>query len=267
MTTPKTTALDQVIAWLAAAFVVFLLVTGGQAQESYYRPDYIDLERHANWKALQSERYDQCIWWGRGCHWRHSHRYAPRIPRSDPAIKWAQQKLQRLGYELDDDGIMGEETRDAVRRFQRESGLEVTGELGPRTWALLDEEREDNDRGKRRDHETVVGIWGKVRAFTVGKGKNSKLCLDRTVYAFTNEVLAKDARRIGQERWRGAVRAQFGEFWQSWEGAENHKEFCWQSGTGERLVDSHVRCFYEANPCFHVSKDYSDDPERKEKGR
>ncbi len=49
-----------------------------------------------------------------------------------------QRILVELGYEIGTaDGIFGNRTRDAVKRFQREQGLEADGIVGPRTWAAL----------------------------------------------------------------------------------------------------------------------------------
>ena len=56
-------------------------------------------------------------------------------------VKWAQNLLLALGYELPKygaDGSFGNETDAAVRAFQRDEGLDVDGVIGAKTWAALD---------------------------------------------------------------------------------------------------------------------------------
>jgi Uncharacterized protein conserved in bacteria len=53
-------------------------------------------------------------------------------------IRWAQRALnQNMGLRLAEDGIVGAQTRSAIRSFQQRSGLQVDGILGPRTAAAL----------------------------------------------------------------------------------------------------------------------------------
>jgi Putative peptidoglycan binding domain len=53
---------------------------------------------------------------------------------SQRLVATAQRALTNLGYgPLRADGIMGQGTRQAIERFEREYKLEVTGELNPRT--------------------------------------------------------------------------------------------------------------------------------------
>lgn len=65
------------------------------------------------------------------------------------AVVELQQALVDQGYELDVDGVFGDETDAAVREFQTDSELDVDGVAGPETWAALagdeDEEYEDGD--------------------------------------------------------------------------------------------------------------------------
>ena len=52
-----------------------------------------------------------------------------------------QTELIQLGYDLAPygaDGSFGNKTLEAVKAFQRDSGLEPDGVVGPRTWAALD---------------------------------------------------------------------------------------------------------------------------------
>ena len=57
----------------------------------------------------------------------------------DKKIFALQRMLRRAGYlNRDDvDGDFGPKTKSAVRKFQRENGLRVTGEMNDRTWDLL----------------------------------------------------------------------------------------------------------------------------------
>jgi peptidoglycan hydrolase-like protein with peptidoglycan-binding domain len=54
-------------------------------------------------------------------------------------VRRAQSTLDRLGYPVRHiDGQMGEETRTAIRNFQRDRGLNATGELDEDTLSKLD---------------------------------------------------------------------------------------------------------------------------------
>ncbi len=55
-------------------------------------------------------------------------------PEPQRPIAAAQRALQKLGYgQVKVDGVFGQETRQAIERFERERRLTPTGELGPRT--------------------------------------------------------------------------------------------------------------------------------------
>lgn len=49
-----------------------------------------------------------------------------------------QQKLNRLGYKLDEDGVLGEQTVSAIKDFQHRNSLKVDGVVGDSTNAVLD---------------------------------------------------------------------------------------------------------------------------------
>lgn len=53
------------------------------------------------------------------------------------ALQWA---LAWLGYELDRDGVYGEQTRTALEDFQRSAGLSADGLFGPGTRRVLDQQ-------------------------------------------------------------------------------------------------------------------------------
>ena len=49
----------------------------------------------------------------------------------------AQRALEKLGFQVTADGVLGSGTRAAIRKFERERDLPVTGELNPRTLRTL----------------------------------------------------------------------------------------------------------------------------------
>ncbi len=50
-----------------------------------------------------------------------------------------QRKLNVLGYNVDEDGVFGRNTKAAVRHFQSEVGLDTDGIVGEETHGALDE--------------------------------------------------------------------------------------------------------------------------------
>ena len=59
---------------------------------------------------------------------------AGRAPEPQRQVAAAQRALLKLGYgPLKTDGILGQGTRQAIERFERDRRLTPTGELGPRT--------------------------------------------------------------------------------------------------------------------------------------
>jgi peptidoglycan hydrolase-like protein with peptidoglycan-binding domain len=54
------------------------------------------------------------------------------------SVRQLQQQLQKLGYNIKDDGIFGPKTDAAVKDFQRKNSLKVDGIVGPKTRAALD---------------------------------------------------------------------------------------------------------------------------------
>lgn len=73
------------------------------------------------------------------------------------AVVELQRALVDQGYELDVDGVFGDETDVAVREFQTDNELDVDGVAGPETWAALaddeDAEYEDGDEYDDDDDE------------------------------------------------------------------------------------------------------------------
>jgi peptidoglycan hydrolase-like protein with peptidoglycan-binding domain len=65
----------------------------------------------------------------------------PTIKRGDrgPAVRRAQNRLNMRGYDPGSlDGLFGNRTHRAVRRYQDDRDLTADGIVGPRTWARLD---------------------------------------------------------------------------------------------------------------------------------
>ncbi len=58
-------------------------------------------------------------------------------PQLRDEVKQLQTELNREGYALNVEGLFGLETENAVKRFQREHGLDEDGIVGPLTWAAL----------------------------------------------------------------------------------------------------------------------------------
>jgi hypothetical protein len=53
-------------------------------------------------------------------------------------VKALQKALSGAGFALDEDGDFGARTLDAVKRFQRQNGLDDDGVVGPKTWRALE---------------------------------------------------------------------------------------------------------------------------------
>ena len=68
-----------------------------------------------------------------------SYAWEGEVSRTSPAyIRWVQQSLNKiLGLRLAEDGLMGTQTRSAVRSLQQRGGLQVDGSVGPQTEKAL----------------------------------------------------------------------------------------------------------------------------------
>jgi peptidoglycan hydrolase-like protein with peptidoglycan-binding domain len=65
-------------------------------------------------------------------------------------VRSVQSTLRDLGYDVGDvDGAVGARTRDAIRAFQRDRGLEPTGHLSERTIGMMRGEKRDALSGTR----------------------------------------------------------------------------------------------------------------------
>jgi hypothetical protein len=58
-------------------------------------------------------------------------------PAPSEGVASAQRALQRLGYVVKPDGVMGEGTRQAIEKFERDNGLPAKGELSAKIAKLL----------------------------------------------------------------------------------------------------------------------------------
>lgn len=55
-------------------------------------------------------------------------------------VRSLQQKLQKLGFAIDSDGIFGPKTHAAVITLQTVFGYDIDGDVGPATQKLLDQQ-------------------------------------------------------------------------------------------------------------------------------
>lgn len=62
---------------------------------------------------------------------------APETESSGKNVLYAQRALVKLGYVLRADGVYGGTTRQAIEKFERDSGLPVKGELTPKVMRQL----------------------------------------------------------------------------------------------------------------------------------
>src|SRR5690606_35256441 len=98
-----------------------------------------------------------------------------------------QLRLRELGFDIEADGVVGRETRRAVRSFQRENDLEPTGTFGPLTKRAL--------RHAERDTEEYRY-----------DGRDQSHCLPDPVHAHSKHRSTEaNARSDAQERWMDQV--------------------------------------------------------------
>ena len=70
------------------------------------------------------------------------------------SIDTVQHLLSEAGHPLEEDGLFGQATLEAVRAFQRQHGLRPDGIVGPRTWSALTNgtpERPRSEASPRRE--------------------------------------------------------------------------------------------------------------------
>ena len=78
------------------------------------------------------------------------------------AVKLIQSLLIRIGYNPGPvDGIFGQITREAVREFQLDNGLEPDGVAGPATWSRFERFLRGYDTYTIRPGDTFYNISGR----------------------------------------------------------------------------------------------------------
>ena len=101
---------------------------------------------------------------------RRSHRVG-RKP--DPKVRFTQATLTRCGYQPGPaDGLMGHKTRNALKNFQRDNDLEVTGTITSETYELL--ESDPPDRPQAVAEESI----DTVRETSNTPGDDEEMVLD-----------------------------------------------------------------------------------------
>jgi hypothetical protein len=80
-------------------------------------------------------------------------------PSGSERVRWIQDCLnQALGLQLPVTGVMGAETRSAVRSFQKQQGLRVSGIVSPKTEQALSSACEGG-QASRAPSEEMEGFW------------------------------------------------------------------------------------------------------------
>lgn len=64
---------------------------------------------------------------------------APILRKGDKSdiVEFLQNRLLEEGYYLETDGDFGDETENALKKFQRDWGIEQDGVCGPVTWGTI----------------------------------------------------------------------------------------------------------------------------------
>jgi Putative peptidoglycan-binding domain-containing protein len=107
--------------------------------------------------------------------------------RSREYIRWVQRSLnQVLGLRLAQDGILGAQTRQAVRTFQKQYGLTVDGIVGQQTERAL----------------TAAGAGQQLRPANVGTtaapSRSTDLAIGTTLYTSIDLAIVNQGRRIAE---------------------------------------------------------------------
>lgn len=85
---------------------------------------------------------------------------------ADDQTRQIQSALSEAGFYYGTaDGIMSDDTRAALRRFQIRNGLDVTGETSPETFAALKLQKKETPNAAARDEQQIVSTAKKPEAF------------------------------------------------------------------------------------------------------
>ena len=81
----------------------------------------------------------------------------PPPPKPNSEVKWAQETLLKQGYNPGPvDGLMGNQTRDALQQFQRDLGLSKTGNIDDATKAALQQSSAGTTQVQEPEVDTSV---------------------------------------------------------------------------------------------------------------
>jgi len=106
-------------------------------------------------------------------------------PEGSEYVRWVQSSLNAiLGLRLPLDGILGPETRSAIRSFQKKQGLPADGIVGPDTQQALSAARRAGTRPAPQEFEAG---WGS-QAQEVGRNRRSRAYV-RWVQGSLNRIL------------------------------------------------------------------------------
>ncbi len=107
---------------------------------NYYYCNGHAAHTHANGVCPYNTSYDDSGYYYCNGHVAHAHHdgYCPYGNASTSTVKKAQRKLNQCGYSCGTvDGIIGNKTYKAIKKFQRNNGLKVDGVLGAKTLRAL----------------------------------------------------------------------------------------------------------------------------------
>ncbi len=91
------------------------------------------LGSHAMWRDLRTLVDTQF-----GFSLFRSKKEKPKVWADKPSNSTIQQALQKAGYYKGPvNGKIGRKTRAAIKKFQKAKGIEITGNVGPKTWDVL----------------------------------------------------------------------------------------------------------------------------------